>query len=127
MLCYNDEMQKRLMIVALLLLIPLVVFAAPSPPGCIGDGAGGTQVCVGTGVSSTIPSILQGFVNVLFGWAALVATALFMLGSILMVGSGGEEKYLSAGKAIMKSSMIGFAIVLSSWLILSTVIYFIVS
>lgn len=119
-------MQKRLMIAALFLLIPLVVFAAP-PAGCIGDRAGGSQVCIGTGVSSTIPSILQGFVNVLFGWAALVATALFMLGSILMVGSGGEEKYLSAGKAIMKSSMIGFAIVLSSWLILSTVIYFIVS
>ncbi len=118
-------MQKRLMIAALFLLIPLAVYAQPA--GCIGSGPGATQVCVGTGVSSTIPSILQGFVNVLFGWAALVATALFMLGSILMVGSGGEEKYLSAGKAIMKSSMIGFAIVLSSWLILSTVIYFIVS
>lgn len=108
------------MIIAFLMLMPIAVSAA-----CVGSG--GDQVCINTGVDSNIPSILQGLVNVLFGWAALVATALFMVGSILMVGSGGEEKFLASGKAIMKSSMIGFAIVLSSWLILSTVIYFIIS
>jgi hypothetical protein len=110
-------MLKRLLIITLSIAVPLAVSAACGPG----------QVCIATGVNSSVPSVLAGLVNVLFGWATLVAVALFMLGSILMVGSGGEEKFLSSGKAIMKASMIGFAIVLSSWLILSTVIYFIIS
>ncbi len=114
------------MTAAFLLLLPLALFAAP-PAGCIGDGAGGMKTCIDTGVHSTVPQIMQGFVNVLLGWSALVAMTLFMLGAILMVGSGGEEKFLTSGKAIMKASMMGFAVIMSSWLILSTVIYFIVS
>lgn len=114
-----------MMIVALLLLIPLTGLAVPT--GCIGDGAGtGTKTCIDTGVHSTVPKIMEGFVNVLLGWSALVATTLFMLGAILMVGSGGEEKYLTSGKAIMKASMMGFAVIMSSWLILSTAITFLV-
>jgi drug/metabolite transporter (DMT)-like permease len=61
----------------------------------------------------------------LLRWSVLVATALFLLGCILMVGSGGDDATLSNGKKIMKASLIGLAIVLASWLILSTAVYFI--
>lgn len=109
-------MFKRLSVIVILWVIPVALMAA-CPPVC--------QVTVNTGVDSDVPTVLQGIVNVLLGWSALVATGLLLLGSILMVGSGGEEAYLSAGKKIMKAALIGFAIILSSWLILSTVIYFI--
>ena len=83
------------------------------------------QVIIDTGVTSTIPSIFEGIVNLLLMWSGLVATALFLLGCILMVGSGGNDATLSSGKKIMKAALIGLAIILSSWLILSTVVSFI--
>ena len=83
------------------------------------------QLDINTGVHSDVPTILQGFENVLLSWSGLIATAIFLLGAFLMVGSGGDEAYLSAGKKLMKAALIGLAIVLASWMILSTVISFI--
>lgn len=85
------------------------------------------QVIIITGVNSTIPMIVAGIINLLLQWSGLVATGLFLLGCILMVGSGGNDAYLSAGKKIMQSSLIGLAIILASWMILSTVVNFIAS
>lgn len=82
-------------------------------------------VIVDTGVHTTLPRIVAGIVNVLLMWSSGVAGALFLLGCILMVGSGGSDQMLSAGKRIMKGSLIGLAIVLASWMILSTVVAFI--
>ncbi|MSR67626.1 hypothetical protein EXS65_02265 [Candidatus Peribacteria bacterium] len=104
-------MRTRLLSIAVLVLFPFFTEAAP--------------LVVNTGVDSSVPTILQGIVNVLLSWSGLAATGLFLLGSILMVGSGGEEAFLSAGKKIMKAALIGFALILASWLLLSTVIYFI--
>ncbi len=91
----------------------------------LAERASAQVVVISTGVSSTIPQIIQGIVNILLAWSSFVATALFLLGAILMVGSGGNDATLSAGKKIMKASLIGLAIVLSSWLILSTAVFFI--
>ncbi len=82
------------------------------------------QLPINTGVHSDVPTIVAGIINVILAWSGLVATALFLLGAILMVGSGGTETYLAAGKKIMKASLIGLAIILSSWLILSTTVFF---
>lgn len=78
-----------------------------------------------TGVTSTVPSIFAGIVNTLLLWSGSVTTALFLLGALLMVGSGGNDATLSNGKKIMQASLIGLAIILSSWLILSTAVAFI--
>lgn len=91
--------------------VPFVVFAAP--------------ISVDTGVSTTIPRIMDGILTILLQWSSMVATAIFLMGAILMVGSGGSDTYLSAGKKLMKASIIGYAIILSSWLILSTAVFFI--
>ncbi len=104
-------MLQRLLAIAFLTFSPYFASAAP--------------LIVDTGVDSNVPTILQGIVNVLLGWSGLAATGLFLLGSIIMVGSGGEEAFLSAGKKIMKAALIGFALILGSWLMLSTVIFFI--
>ncbi len=81
-------------------------------------------VLIDTGVNTTIPQIMQGLVNLFLRWSTLVATAIFLMGAILMVGSGGVDAYLSAGKKLMKAALIGLAIVLASWMILSTVVAF---
>ncbi len=92
---------------------------------CFVAAAHAEPLTISTGVTSTIPSIFGGIVNLLLLWSGVVATALFLLGAILMVGSGGNDATLSNGKKIMKASLIGLAIILGSWLILSTTIYFI--
>lgn len=117
---YNIPMSlKRVATLGIVwLLYPLSVSAQagiPCPPN---------TVCIDTGVSTTVPGILGGIVNVLLLWSGLLTTALFLLGAILMVGSGGSEASLAAGKKIMKSSLIGLALILGSWLLLSTIVYF---
>ncbi len=107
------RLQHVLLLGAVWLLSPMVALAVCLPH----------QVCVDTGVTSTIPSIFAGIVNLLLLWSGLLATALFLIGCILMVGSGGSDAILSNGKKIMKASLIGLAIILSSWLILSTAVY----
>lgn len=94
-----------------LLLLPFTLEAAP--------------IIVDTGVSTTIPTIMDGLLSLMIRWSSLVATAIFLIGATLMVGSGGNDTYLSAGKKLMKASIIGYAIILASWLILSTAVYFI--
>lgn len=87
--------------------------------------AAAAPVVIDTGVQTTIPQAIQGFVDVLLKWSSFVVTGLFLLGAILMVGSGGNDAYLSAGKKIMQSCLIGYAIILASWLVISTVVFFI--
>lgn len=83
------------------------------------------QLVVDTGVHSSVEWIMAGIVNVLLFWSGFVALALFLIGAILMVSSGGHDASVAAGKKIMKAAVIGLAFVLASWLILSTVIAFI--
>lgn len=83
------------------------------------------QVQISTGVNTDIPTIMDGIISLLLMWSSMVATAIFLMGATLMVGSGGNDAYLSAGKKLMKAAMIGYAIILSSWLILSTAVFFI--
>ncbi len=80
-----------------------------------------------TGIDPTVSasSIVGGLVYIFLLWSSLVTTALFLLGCVLMVASGGNDALLSNGKKIMKASLIGYTIILSSWLILSTVVYFV--
>lgn len=90
-------------------------------------GTADAALTIQTGISPnvTVSTIVGGLVYILLLWSSLVTTALFLLGCFLMVASGGNDALLSNGKKIMKASLIGLAIILSSWLILSTVVFFI--
>lgn len=114
---YNDLMSRFLRLALVLVLWGFVfpVWAQVAP----------RQISINTGVHSDVPRIMGGIVNVLLEWSSLVATALFLLGCLFLVGSGGNEQYSSAGKKIMKASLIGLAIILASWLIISTMVFFI--
>jgi hypothetical protein len=104
-------MKNRLFLLIGLLATPMFAYAVP--------------VSIKTGVKTTLPQIMDGLLSVMLQWSFMVATAIFLIGALLMVGSGGNETYLSAGKKLMKASMIGYAIILSAWLILSTAVFFI--
>lgn len=46
-------------------------------------------VQINTGVHTTIPGVMEGIVNILLAWSGFTATGLFLIGAILMAGSGG--------------------------------------
>lgn len=107
------------------LRIALVTIFLLVPRPCIAQQPYDHVVRIQTGVNSSIPVLLAGIVNILFAWSGAIATGLFLLGCMMVIISGGSDQLLSSGKRIMKASLIGFVLVLSSWMLLSTVIYFI--
>ncbi len=121
-LCYNSTMtlQRKL-------LWPLAAFTALVPGFVAAFTLGnGDPIVVNTGVSTTADRLIGGLVNTLFVWAFAICVAVFLLGALFMVASGGEENVLSNGKKYVKRALIGLAIVLGSWMILSTFVYFLV-
>ena len=76
------------------------------------------------GVASDIEGILNGFVDVLYEWALPVATAAFLFGAFVMAASGGEEAGIGNGKKIMKGALIGLAITMGAYMIVSTAVSF---
>lgn len=108
-------------------ILTSLAFAGTVSAAPLTISTGVSTECVVNGVvqASKVPCIFNGIVDLLLLWSSLVATSLFLLGSALMVGSGGNDAILSNGKKIMKASLIGLAIILSSWLIISTVVSFI--
>lgn len=82
------------------------------------------QVVIDTTVHTSIPQILNGLVNVMLFWAAPIATVLFLIGAFWLTASGGNENAKDKGKKIMQGAAIGLAIILGSWMIISTVVYY---
>ncbi len=96
-------------------LFPLFAVAAPRI----------VTINTGIGTNVTVISVLTGIVDLLLYWGGTISTSVFLLGAFTMVASAGNDDYLSMGKTMMKSAAIGLAIVLASWMILSTVVFFI--
>jgi hypothetical protein len=97
------------------ILLPALVLASPIK----------VQIRTGIDTSVTILTILNGLVNIMLYWGGSISTAVFMLGAFTMVASAGNDEYLSMGKTMMKSAAMGLAIILGSWMMLSTMVYFI--
>jgi hypothetical protein len=96
-------------------------------PAIAGAYTPGDPTVIDTGVHTSIPRIFEGLINVLLMWSTLVASTLFLVGALMMVASAGSEEgtfSVSNGKKIMKAAVIGLAIIVGSWMILSTVVYF---
>lgn len=54
--------------------------------------------------------------------AAPLAGLMFLIGGIMMISSGGEQKRYASGKQIFINTLIGAALVLSAWAIVNTII-----
>ena len=85
----------------------------------------GQQLTVNTGVTSSVEQVISGITDVLLSWSVVVATAIFLIGALIMTASGGQETAISNGRKYMRDALIGFAIILAAWIIISTVVTFI--
>lgn len=100
---------------SLILGIAIVMLLAP-------HAAHANIINVNTGITTTVSGVVRGIVNIILLLSGVIATGLFLLGAMIMVGSTGNDQYVTIGKRLMKASLIGFSIVLSSWMMVSTVI-----
>lgn len=65
--------------------------------------------------------------NTLFGSAALICAAIFLIGTAFMIFSAGNDTLLQKGKGMMTGSLIALAIIVGAYGIWRTVVFIIYS
>ena len=65
--------------------------------------------------------------NTLFGSAALICTAIFLIGTAFMVFSAGNDTLLQKGKGMMTGSLIALAIIVGAYAIWRTGVFIVYS
>lgn len=61
-------------------------------------------------------------INILLSWAWLVSTLFVVWGGWQMVTSGGNEEQITAGKTIFSQAIIGFFLVMASFILINFVV-----
>ncbi len=81
-------------------------------------------VILGTGVRISFVQLMGNLISFLAVSAVGVCTLLFLVGAAQITVSHGDQTKVDNGKKLMISSLIGLAIVLSAYAIVTTVLYF---
>ncbi|MBU4512422.1 pilin [Patescibacteria group bacterium] len=111
---------RKLFLFLLTLFFVSVVFV----PVCSADDAGlfkGIVNCRDTGDCS-LNDFLQVFINAsqwILGVVGSVALLMFVVGGVMWIFSGGNEQRITRGKQIIMGTVIGIALVLGGWLMIS--------
>jgi len=69
-------------------------------------------------------TLLGNLINAFFVSATAVCVAIFILGAAFMVFSAGNDTPLQKGKGMMTGSLIGLTIIVGSYAIFRTVVFF---
>lgn len=102
-------MKKKIAIIALILVFPLITFAqTPATNGCT-DASNSLGKCV----------------NQIYVWslgiAALLALFMIVIGGYITLTSAGNAQRASAGKSYITSSIIGLVLLFGAYLLLNTI------
>ena len=90
---------------------------------CTGDGANGTNTCQDLcDLVATIINIIYFIIGVVL-W--IITPVTFVIAGILYLTAGANGEAISRAKKAAMGAVIGLAIVLCSWLIVSTIVSFI--
>ena len=104
-------------------IIFLGVFAFASWSGAQDFGTGAVNDGLGGTLSSLDPREIAGrIINVALGILGVVAVGLNIYAGFLWMSSGGDEEKISNAKNILKNSVIGLLIIMSSWAIATFII-----
>jgi hypothetical protein len=80
---------------------------------------------VGIGTEFDFLTLAGNLMNYLASTITIVSSVVFIIGAFMMVASRGKDDQVSTGKAMMTGSLIGMCVVLGSYGIYRTVLYFI--
>ncbi len=82
------------------------------------------HITVATGVRMPLLTALQKALTFLVVSIEFIAAVLFLVGALYLVTAGGNAERAGKAKKLMAGSLIGMGIVLGSYTILRTVVYF---
>jgi len=108
-------MRRSLLIIASGLLLPLLAYAQQDIfMGVCWPGV----ACVNN------LTVAGNIINALFVSSTAVALMIFLVGAAFMVFSAGNDTPLQKGKGMMTGSLIGLVVIVSSYAIFRTVVFF---
>ena len=110
-------MRTRLFLLLGGLLLPTLAYAQAGPVFFMG-------VCWPGVACMDSAAVLGNIISALFVSAVFVCVAIFILGAGFMVFSAGNDTPLQKGKGMMTGSLIGLAIIVGSYAIFRTVVFF---
>jgi hypothetical protein len=108
---------RRIAPAGIALLFPSLAYAQGNPQFFMG-------VCWPGVACMTNVQVLGNVINALFVSASAVCVSIFILGAGFMVFSAGNDTPLQRGKGMMTGSLIGLAIIVGSYAIFRTVVFF---
>lgn len=85
-------------------------------PGCVQDPSGNKVATL-----SCIPAIFSNLLSALLAFAGFTALIMFLMGSFKFMNSEGDAKKLAGAENNFKFGIIGLAIVLASFLLISII------
>src|SRR3989338_633893 len=100
-----------------ILLLPLAIFAAPADFG-LSDLAG-----LGLGGAQDPRLIIVNIIRILLGFLGILAVIIVLYGGFVWMTSGGNAQKIEKAKKILINGLIGLAIILSAYAIVSFVIW----
>lgn len=116
-------MKKNLPLLAAFLPITILIIVSVVIPGLVFGQDPLVSECEGFGCTlSDLVGLVQTIINWIIMISAPVAMVMFAYAGILMVTAGGNEGQIKKAQGIFKNVAIGFAIILSAWLIVYTII-----
>lgn len=116
----NKKIQNKIFLVIILFLLSSFQFASAALVPC-GPGLD-DPVCDTCDFFVLIDNIIK-FVSLEL--APVLAVLMFLVGGFIWVMSGGSETNIKKGRTIMTSAVVGFLIILTSWLFIHTIMKYI--
>ena len=98
----------------IILFLPTLVGAEPLVP-CDGATGNACQAC-------HFAELGQNILTWLIGIMAAIIALVFVIGGLKMVTAAGDTSKITSARSMMTNALIGFVILLSSWLIIDTII-----
>lgn len=118
----SDDSRFVLYCTEMSLLHSLLISLAFAQPAPVDDR--GRFIVVTSGVRISFTQAMSNITMFLAVSAVSVCTVLFLVGAAQLTMSRGDQTKVDNGKKLMISALVGLAIVLSSYAITSTVLYF---
>ena len=83
-----------------------------------------SECCVVAGECTADDFAIVAFaaVRIVFAVAGVAALLFFIAGGVFMIVSGGNQVYISKGKMILRSAVIGLAIIFLAWIIVNLIV-----
>jgi len=99
-----------------LLILPQLTLGAGLVP-CGGEGEAECTAC-------DLLVLAQNIVKFVFEIIFVVVTVMLVAGGLIWITAGGKPERIAQGQKIMTNAIIGVVIVLVSWLIINTILWF---